>query len=251
MTTQIQVVAPRVTVKHVIAATADVTGTPAADLLGRSQIEPLRLHRKCMQAAAVRVTGCAARVARSTGRYCNTLVRATLDNVANDNPELVARITERAIELARDPNAPPVKERAAPPCMRAVIVAAAQVTGSSPRDLLAAGQRAPWYGYNLAMQAAARRCGLTTSAIARALRRNPQTITGRAGRFDRINEQHGPLVEQIVRRANELARLPIVDLERLARGVVLASPPSDATPETVRRAVLAHRVRENGGEYVQ
>lgn len=252
-----QELAPRITVRMVIAATADVTGTPVRDIVGNTRREPERTYRGCAYAVAFKITGSLRQVCRGFERGHPSFRRAGLERLAADNEALVARIMERASELALEPSAAPVTSREAHPCIRAVLVAASEVTGSSVRDIVRPGRLQPWESYRQCVIAAAYRLNINRFAIAAALACAPHTITGRPGRRERIEQEHGTLVARIVERAKELARLPVRELDARYRGPAVSVPPSDPREAlalkraTIAKAAAEHSYRISGGRYGQ
>lgn len=231
---------PRVTVRCVIAAAADVTGSPISGLMSQSRHEPLATHRACAQAAAALLTGNVERVSRGFGyRKCG-LRWKTLGVVAGRHPALVQRIIARARELTLDPEAAPPVDAGVEPDMRAIIAATAQVTGSTVKDIMSHGRMRPWETYYQCLLAVTRRFRISPVVAARALGRCSKSVVGRPGRFARIEAAHGPLIDRIAARAVELARLPDADLDTISRAPVVAVPFVGGHTVTARNRGLIH-----------
>lgn len=237
-------VAP-ITVRTVIAATADVTGTEPAMLCGRRKFDPVKTHRICAHAAALQLGIGPARIERGVGLCRGTLNRRFLRQFAETHADTVARIVHRAKELAAgNATTPALPGRAGGVSMDVVLLATTIVAGCGLRDLRQHGRLQPWETYYRSAQAAARRLGLGPTQIGRALGRANNTISGRAGRMAAIEQAHGPLISEIVEKSRELARLPQDQLKAIASPVALAVPPTDPREVAKLRRITAAATRQ-------
>lgn len=234
----------RITVRTVIAATADVTGTGPLVLCGPRRFEPVVTHRRCAHAAAIQLGIGPTRVERGMGLRRGSINPRALKEFAAAHAETVAQIARRATELAAG-NAGPIVApgRAQPVSMDLVLVATTVVAGCGMRDLRHHGRLQPWETYYKAAQAAARRLGLGPTQIGRALGRANHTISGRAGRMAAIEQAHGPLISEIVAQVHRLAALPEDRLHAIMSPAALAVPPTDPREVAKLRRITAAATR--------
>lgn len=222
---QLEAPATRLTVRCVIAAAADVTGTPVAEIMARPRHQPSRTPYVCAKAAAAILVRNRNRAARGFGLGSNAISTSFVERTLRDHPEVMRRIMRRAAEISRNPQGARTPHPRVKTCTRSVLIAASQVTGASIKDIVSHGRMQPWENYYLAAQAAARRLGIGTREIARVLGRAPNTLANHKNRFARIEERHGPLIDRIEARAREVASLPTAEIEALYRGPTISAVP--------------------------
>lgn len=217
---------PRITVRHALLATADVTGSPVRHLARRALFEPVQTHRLCLYAAAQRVGLTAASIGRALGRGVSTVRRPRPEFEAAHDATISA-IIARAAELAEAGPAT-VRDDSQRVPATAVVVAAARVAGGSVRDIVDRTRHEPWETYRRCAVAAARQLGIGPAQLASALGRRPNSVSGRAGSVARAAEQHGDVVERIKAMACDLAALPVDRIEALGRAAVAVPGASGA-----------------------
>lgn len=216
---------PRITVRHVLFAAADVTGSPVSQLASSLRFEPVKTHRACLCSAAHQLGLTMTGTARALRLHPRTVRRRP--DVEAEHADTIEAIKTRAAERAASGQVY-FREAPARVSAKAVLVAAARVAGGSVRDIIERGRAQPWETYRLCALAAARHLGVRPVDMAGEIGRRPNTISGRPGRVAEVAEAHGGTVERIKALARELAALPAEHLDVIGRALVAAPGMSEA-----------------------